>query len=344
MITTPSGTQKVTVHGVGPQAETMSVAQFRDAAGYSKQTPLPPREVTASGIVTLAGSTVTIKTTGFLNGNRIEGLAATDGLVGASVATEGLPEGVKVASIVVPATPSVDGVVSLSNVEPFAPATGVRQPVVFTLIARESAIAGLAATDGLAGARVSGGSIPEGATVREVRTPAVAATNTRPGSPGEVVLALPVRNPDGTYARDAAKPVAPAVGAPVPVPPAVPVPPPAAVPDRVDLKFSIPTERVVFPDGVSRLLLSPPEPLPALTVLLPEHPVDGHLAFIYSTLEIGELTVLAHRNQSLHWSPTLPKKEKAESTHDKPPFLKLPADSGVGYLYSAPDATWDRIQ
>ena len=48
MITSPSGSQKITVHGNGPQAEVMSLAQFRDAAGYSKQSPLPAREVKAS--------------------------------------------------------------------------------------------------------------------------------------------------------------------------------------------------------------------------------------------------------------------------------------------------------
>ena len=181
-------------------------------------------------------------------------------------------------------------------------------------------VSGLATTDdGLAGSHVSGGGLADGTIVVGVLQPAVAQTATTPGTTGAVRIfpAAPGDVPD------------PGLAAPAPV----------------DLKFDIPSEAIVIPDGVSRLQLDPVEPLAALTVKLPRNPVDGQFAFIYSTEEIGELTILPNQGQSLNWSPAPPKAEppKADQPLPPPPFLKLMADCDVGYLYSAPNWTWDRI-
>ena len=245
MITSPTGSQKVTVHGVGPQTEVMSLSQFRDAVGYSKQTPLPPREVTLSGVL----------------------------------------------------TPGMD------------------------------TISGLSATDGLVGAEVAGGGLPEGVTVLAIIQSAVPQTLTAPPSAGTVRISFLV--PPAPPVDPKAPPVAPAEIKPV------------------DFKFAIPSAPIIFEDGISRLQLTPVEPIPELTVTLPPKPVDGQLAFIYSTLPIAALTMLANIGQTLNWSPAAPKKAEAKKdpkVSDKPPCLALAADTSVGYLYSAPNSTWDRIQ
>lgn len=333
MINSPSGSQKIAVrHGAGPTSSEMSLAQFRDAVGYSKQSPLPPSEIVLSGIVKMAGSAVVIETTGILDGNLISGLAATDVLLGAAVAGDGIPAETVVNLIAVVAAPGQPGTVQLSNVAPFAPTTGVPQPIAFTIVLRRSTICGLAATDGLDGAVVSGAAIPDGTTVKEVSVPAVAATNIQPGVPGEVVLAVPVVPPPAPVPNSAPAKQAPAAA----------VPPKAGL-TPVDITFAVPTAPIVFLDGVSVLQLSPAEPLASLTVKLAPHPVDGQQAFIYSTLAIAELTILPNMGQSLNWSPAV----KEEAASDKPrvaPFLALAADTSVGYLYSAPNSTWDRIR
>lgn len=330
MINSPSSSQRITVHGQGAQSETMMLSQFRDAVGYSKQMPQPARELKQAGIVKLAGSTMAVKASGVLDGNQLRELVATDGLEGAAVAGAGIPDGTVVTSITVPATPAQRGSVVLSNVAPFVPATGLAQDVVFTLIVPRSVICGLPATDGLGGARVSGSGIPDGTTVQEVTVAAVAPTNTQPGIPGEVALTLPPPPPP--------PPTPPSTG---PAVAAAPAPRKAAVLTPVDLTFAIPTAPIVFPDGVSMLQLTPAEPIKALTVTLAPNPVDGQVAYIYSTLAIAELTILANVNQKLNWSPAPPKVKTAPA--DKPPFLALPADTSVGYLYSLGNATWDRI-
>jgi hypothetical protein len=376
-----TGRERILTHGVGPQAGApLDVVQVRDAAGYSKQVPAPPREATFPGIIRLAGSSYVVNTTGLVDGNHITGLAATDGLEGAAVAGDGIPPNTTVASVDVPAVPGQRGSVVLSNSPPFAPATNVQQPIAFTITVQQDAIIGLPVTDDLVGARVSGGGLPDGVIVKKVTVSAVAATNTRPGSPGEVLLTLPPKPvvaarpqdidpvtgqpravqtghlvPDnrpmlsGAPSEPAPKPLAPAVQPPAPAPTA-----------PADIKFAIPSQMIVIPDNVSRLQLSPVDPLPELIVMLPVNPVDGQMAFVYSTLEIGELTILANVGQTLNRSPRPTKGTKATvapskqatgaptpvpqpAAPEKPPFLKLAPDTGVGYLYSAPDQTWDRI-
>lgn len=357
MITSPTGTQRVTVHGLGPQNEVMSVAQFRDAAGYSKQSPEPKRTVTVPGIVKLVGSTVAINTTGIVDGSAIRGLAATDGLIGAGVASAGIPDGTTVKAVIVAAIPGAPGSVMLSNFAPFGQANVQPQPVVFSLVVRRNTISGLASTDGLTGAKVTGGGLPDGATVAGIRSDAIAATNTQAGVPGEVLLSLPAQPPKIAPVPPAVAPQVPGNPAPetspvpayvpAPVVPAEPVPLPAVNIDPVDVTFDIPTQPIPIPDGVSRLILSPTDALEALTVRLPEHPVDGQEAFIFSTLAIAELTVVAHANQILNWSPPAPKAEvdpNNPASVPKQPFLALDACAGVGYLYSTPNTTWDRIQ
>jgi hypothetical protein len=340
MITSPSGSQKVTVHGTGPQSSVMSLSQFRDAAGYSKQIPLPAREVTLPGVVRLAGTTVAINTNGIVDGNQISGLAATDGLIGAAVATDGIPEGAVVTTILKHAAPGVPGTVLLSNVEPFAPTTAKPQPVVFSAIVRRNAIHGLSSTDGLDGAYVSGGGLPDGAKVASVSVPAVVATNTRPGVPGEVLLEIPVLPPKAAPIPPAAAPAPAGSTAPSVAAPATPAPPPASA-APADVTFKIPTAPIIIPDGVSRLVLTPAEPLEALVVTMPPNPVDGQVAFIFSTLAIAGLVVLPNQNQSIYVAP--PKAAADEPLPEKVPALALAAETGIGYLFSAPNATWDRI-
>ncbi len=103
---------------------------------------------------------------------------------------------------------------------------------------------------------------------------------------------------------------------------------------------------IVIPDGVSILQLSPVNPIAELIVKLPANPVDGHLVYIYSTQAIGALTILANTGQKLNWSPAVPPAPAPApgTPAPKPPSLALAADTRVGYLYSAPNATWDRIQ
>lgn len=358
MIASPTGNQRLSVHGQGPKSEEMTVSQMRDAAGYMKAKPLPAREVTIPGVVKLAGSAVQIKADGILDGNLIKGLAATDGLVGAGVAGTGVPDGATVLAVTDPALPNHPGTVSLSNAGP--PASNMVQPFVFSVTQRVHTISGLHSTDGLKGARVAADGVPEGTLVQQVTSPAIVATNTRPGTSGEVALTVPVVPIETAAPLD--RPSVPLADVPLeislgrppettPAPPPPPPPPaevkspPIATLTPVDIKFSIPSEAIVIPDGVSRLMLAPVEPIAALTVTLPAAPVDGQLAFIYSTMEIGELTVLAGNGHVLNWTPAPPKDAaKPSSPPEKPPFLKLAADSGVGYLFSTENSTWDRIQ
>jgi hypothetical protein len=347
MITTPSGSEKITVHGSGPKSEVMALTQLRDAAGYSKQFPLPARTATISGVVKLAGSTVAIETTGIVDGNVISALAATDGLLGAAVVSDGLPPETTVVGIIAPASPGLPGRVALSNAGPFPPTTGNAQPVKFAAIVRASVISGLPATEGLAGAHVSGGGLPDGTIIQSISVPAVPASNMHGGAPGEVLLLLPVVPVKAVEIQPQPAPVplmgpGPASGpafvpgpqpGPAPLQAEVPPPPaPAANLDPVDLTFAIPTQPIAMPDNISRLILIAPASLDALTVTLPARPVDGQLAFVSSELAIAELTIVAAPGQRLRLPPG-----------DFAP--KAPEDGGcVGYLYSAPDSTWDRIQ
>jgi hypothetical protein len=330
MITSPTGRQQITVHGMGPQSETMSLSQFRDAVGYSKQTPLPARELVIPGVVKMAGSTITVTMPGVLDGDKVIGLGNTDGLLGATVAGANIPDGTVVAAIPVPATPGQSGTVMLSNVGPFPPATGLPQPLSFRIVLRHSSIAGLSSTDGLAGARVAGPGIPDGTTVWDVSIPASPPTNMQPGVPGEVLLLTPVP-PHGAPTPAAA-----------PAADAAPAPRPAATTTPADITFRIPTAPIVIPDGVSRLHLRSADAIEALVVTLPADPVDGQVAFIYSTMAIAELTVLACPGQHLNWTPMPPPKDPPAPADV--PWLALAADTSVGWLYSAPDKTWDRIQ
>jgi hypothetical protein len=359
-----SGRLRIDTHGVGPQSgRILDVSELRDAVGYSKQVPVPAREVTLPGIVRLAGSTYVVNTTGILDGNKITGLAATDGLVGAAVAGDNIEPDATVVSIDLPAL----GAVTLSKGNTIAP-TGLRQALVFTIPVTADTIIDLPATDDLSGARVSGGGLPDGTVVQKVTVPAVAATNTRPGVPGEILLTLPPTSPEVVPASpEVEQPPAPPHGPghlsdaePPPVKPKPDATKPAAKPPvtpagPVDIKFAIPSRPIIIPDNVSRLQLTLFEPIKELEVTLPANPVDGQVAFIYSTLEIGALTVLANVGQALNWSPRPPKDKKAApaglaannvalTVREKPPFLKLGPDSGVGYLYSSTDKTWDRIQ
>ena len=115
----------------------------------------------------------------------------------------------------------------------------------------------------------------------------------------------------------------------------------------VDVTFDIPVAPIVVPDGVSRLILSPTEALPALTVTTPPKPVDGQELFIFSTKEIGALTVLANVGQLINLvdaDVAPPTTEPIEAAPAPVPANKLIANSSIGFLYSAPNATWDRIE
>jgi hypothetical protein len=368
MITSPSGAEKIQVLTGGPQHETMALAQFRDAAGYSKQSPLPPRKVTLQGIVKLAGTTVAVKTTGVIDGNQIGALAATDGLLNAAVAADGLPDGVTVIAVARDAVPGAPGAVVISTLPPYPPTTGVAQPVTFTLIVDRNSIIGLSSTDALNGAAVSGSGIPDGATVKSVTRAAVAPTNIQPGVPGEVLIALP---PPKVEAPPPSAPL-PAAPAPTPVPssapapmggppspvavaptpgPAVPTetpPPAAAVLTPVDLTFDIPVAPIVVADGVSRLILSPTEPLPALSVTTPPKPVDGQQLFIFCTREVGALSVLPNIGQVVNLVDADKTPVDAQPSdvpqNPPPPTTKLVGNTAIGFLYSASNATWDRIE
>ncbi len=330
------GSQTLSIHGPGVRGGTVMVSDFRDAMGYSKQAPLPARKVAGSGVVKLAESTATIKTTGVVDGNLISGLAATDGLVGALVTGAGIPPDTTVTKVLVPSAPGKQGKVQMSNEPPFPPTTSVPQPLVFVVTIRQSTISGLASTDGLVGASVSGPGIPPGAVVTGIKTPAVAPTNLEPGTPGEVVISFapPEEAKPGWFGTKPtpADPAAP----PVPRPP-----PPAAVLTPVDVAFDIPPTSIVIPDGVSMLILSPVDPIADLVVKMPAHPVDGQFVYIFSTLAIGALTLLPNTGQQIHLSPAPP---PPKDPPGPPPSLALAADTRVGYLYSAGNATWDRIQ
>ncbi|HXN66382.1 MAG TPA: hypothetical protein VN926_01865 [Bradyrhizobium sp.] len=315
----------------------MSVAQFRDAAGYMKVTPQPARKVTQSGIVRMAGSTIAVNATGILDGKQIKGLAATDGLVNAGVATDGIGAGVTVKSVLVEALPGQTGTIELTNVAPFAPTTNVPQPIVFTILLRHSTISGLAATDGLAGAKVSGAGIPDGAIARDVNTPAVSATNVKPGTPGEVRLVV---RPKPSAPAAAVAPGAPPV-APQPAPP-----PPAATLTPVDVTFDVPVEPIQILDGVSEVMIFPTEPLDAVTITLPPKPVDGQKCHISTSLALAAVTLLPSPGQKLNLSPAPPPPPAPAPGDPLPeaPTFAIAADSGVGYLYSLPDTTWNRIR
>ncbi len=328
------GSQTLSIHGPGVRGGTVMVSDFRDAMGYSKQVPLPARKVASSGVVKLAESTATIKTTGVVDGNLISGLAATDGLVGASVTGTGIPPDTTVTKVLVPSAPGKPGKVQMSNEPPFPPTTSVPQPLVFVVTIRQSTISGLASTDGLVGASVSGPGIPPGAVVTGIKTTAVAPTNLEPGTPGEVILSFPP--PEEAKLGWFSGPAAPAT----PATPAAPAPLPAAVLTPVDVAFDIPPTSIVIPDGVSMLILSPVDPIAELVVKMPAHPVDGQFVYIFSTLAIGALTLLPNTGQQIHLSPAPPPKDPPAP----PPSLALAADTRVGYLYSTPNATWDRIQ
>lgn len=111
-----------------------------------------------------------------------------------------------------------------------------------------------------------------------------------------------------------------------------------------------PPERIVVPDGVSVLQLSPTESLKALTVVLPANPVDGQTLRIFSTQAISALTIVANDGQILHWSPAEKGTEKGTALDPVKrdpkaplPSLNLEADHGVEYLFSVEDSAWDRI-
>jgi hypothetical protein len=185
-------------------------------------------------------------------------------------------------------------------------------------------ITGLASTDGLLGAAVSGPDVPPNAVVSSIIVPAVAATNTVPGMPGSVAIEFP------TVEAKPENGAAPLPDAPPPAP--------------VALDFAIPSQAVVFENGVSRLILGPPVALDALTVTLAPNPVDGQLAIIYTDLAIAALTVLPNAGQKM---PVL-KDDKGIPLNDddarKARLIALAINTSVGFLYSASDATWYRIQ
>lgn len=221
-------------------------------------------------------------------------------------------------------------------------------------------IYGLKSTDGLVGAKVSGGGLAPDTVVTGIVTTAVPGTQAT--EPVLGVVEISPQPPKPEKKADNPNPDAP-------VAPPVEAPPPAPV----ALEFYIPSQPITVGDGVSRLILNPREPIPELTVTLPKNPVDGQLAFIFSTLEIGALTVLANEGQTLAPVPNpdgkpmpLPSdvvatggqvsarpadvkpaevaQPKDANTPPKPPVVKVLINTGVGYLYSLSDTTWNRIQ
>jgi hypothetical protein len=247
----PKASDKVVLRGPGVAATDTTIGALRDAAGYSKQMPQPPRKVTLPGIV---GPT---------------------------------------------------------------------------------SITGLPATDGLAGANVSGGGLPDGAAAGDVMRPAVAATNFAPAVPGEIALVLPPPAlpavPPTSFEDQDVKAYNSQQASPSP---------PVAAAEPADLTFEIPTAPIRMLDGISRLVLLPAEPLVALNVILPADPVDGQCAWISSTLPIAALALIVLPGQRLNCSP---KPEPDPTAPIAIPTMELPANGSVGYLYSAPNATWDRI-
>ena len=209
-------------------------------------------------------------------------------------------------------------------------------------------ISGLRSTDGLLGAKVSGGAIGPEAVVTSIPVPAVTSANQL----GTVQFTVPA-------------PAPPAPGPDLPVPaPAAAVKPsdraPLTDPIGVDaapgqqaemapaaLEFTIPTRPIKMGTGISWLLLYPGGNLHEMLVTLPVNPVDGQVAYVYSARQINELTVLPAKGQCIYRTPKNPGEVAywRDGMEMPPPDPQSLEDHGsAGWLFSASDDTWNRIR
>jgi hypothetical protein len=314
MITSPTGLETVNVGGSGPQTETISLVQIRDAVGYMKAVPALRGKLTLPGAV-------------HPDTMEITDLPQTAGLEGAEVTGGGLPAGARVTGVKTP----------------FVPATGTAKAkpgtVTFSVPAPKAPHGAATGSTGATGAATS----PTGATAPV------------PGSPQAAGLAAATagqpRMPPPTFSpADTASWLAgwDSFGKPVPASTAGPTgatgstgatgaaPPP---PKTVALEFLLPQHPINMPDGVSRLILMPEEPFDELAIGLPKNPVDGQLAFITSWAPIGDLHIDAGKGH--HIDDGVPVDKTAKDA--KPAPRKIAAGVGIGFLYCAPDKTWERI-